>query len=144
MAGLTGSNGQDKIYIKEAQLKLGANINVMSNPSPGATWHDEVEIDGSTFGSTVLVTTSGSNAEIDINNGGGMQPTIFSGVFRSDVTGPNSVINVANGSGTGYSHVTFNAGAIAIGSPGAGDLFKYHVAIVTGPIIPSLFSVVAV
>jgi len=144
VAGITGSNGQDKIYIKEAQLKIGANINTMSNPSPGATWHDEVEIDGSSFGSTVLVTMAGPNAQIDINNGGGMQPTFFSGVFEAIMTGPNSVIFVANGSGSGFSHVTFNAGAIAIGSPGAGDFFKYHTANVTGPIIPASFSVIAV
>lgn len=142
LAIITGSGGQDKVYIEEAQLKLGAIINTQGNPSPGATWHDELEIDGSAFGSTVLVVMSGPNAEIDINNGKGFQPTVFSGLFEAIMTGPNALIVVADGSGNGYSHATFSAGAIAIGSPGAGDLFKYHAANVTGPIIPILFSTV--
>jgi hypothetical protein len=143
--GLTiiiGGNGKDNVRIQEVQLKLGTIINTQGNPSPGATLHDEVEIDGSALGGTVIVAMSGPNAEIDINSGNGFQPTIFSGLFLAIMTGSNSLINVANGSGSGYSHVTFGVAAIAIGSPGAGNKFTYHISSVTGSIIPIFFSVV--
>ena len=54
------------------------------------------------------------------------------------MTGSNSQIKVANGTGSGYSPVAFNGAAILIG--GAGDTFNYHLANVTGSIIPISFT----
>jgi len=129
--------------IRAVYIATRSIINTLSNPSPGSSWHDEVEIDGSVFGSTVIVAMAGPNARIDINNGNGFEPTIFSGLFEAVMTGPNSLIIVAAGAGSGYSHVTFRVIAVAVGSPRAGDTFTYHTSNVTGSIIPILFSVVA-
>lgn len=141
---ITGGNGQDKVFIKEARLDLGTVISTLNNPSPGATWHDEVEIDGSSLGGTVIVAMSGPNAQMDINNGNGHQATVFSGLFEAILIGPSSMINVAAGTGSGFSHVTFSVIAIALGSPGAGDVFKYHAANVTGTILPVYFTILTV
>ncbi|HEY3966098.1 MAG TPA: hypothetical protein VGM05_16175, partial [Planctomycetaceae bacterium] len=142
VTNITGSNGQDSIYIEDAQLKLGATINTLGNPSPGPSWHDFLNIDGSAFGSTVLVVMSGPNAQININDGTGYQPTLFAGLFEAIMTGSNPLILVANSSGAGYSPVTFKALAIAIGNYGAGGLFEYHAANVMGSIVPVSFKVV--
>jgi hypothetical protein len=140
---ITGSNGQDKIFIRQSQLALGAVINTMGSPTPGSSLHDELEIDGSLFGSTVLVTMTGPNAEIDINNGNSNQATVFAGLFEAIMLGSNSKIFVADGSGVGFSAVKFDAAAIAVGTPGVGDTFTYHTANVTGSIIPIGFTLVA-
>jgi hypothetical protein len=141
---VTGGNGGDDVEIREAQLKLGATVNLMGNPAPGSTWHDELEIEGSQFGGGFTAIMTGPNAQIDINNGDGIQPTAFAGLFLAEMTGSNPVIYVAPDTGAGYSSVTFNAGAEAVGSSGAGGQFKYHAANVNGNIIPVFFTKVPV
>jgi hypothetical protein len=141
---IIGGNGQDTVEIKQAQLKLGATINLLNNPSPGPTWHDELEIDGSLIGGGLVAMLGGPNAEIDINNGVGDQSTVISGLFQAIMLGSDPLIYVSNGSGSGYSPVTFGGAAEAIGSAGGGGLFKYHAANVSGAIIPVSFTKVAV
>jgi hypothetical protein len=141
---VAGGNGQDRVLIQEAQLKLGGWINLMGNPSPGSTWRDLLEIDGSAIGGPLTVAMSGPNAQINLNNGQGFQPDVFSGAFVALMSGANPVIYVADGTGSGYSHVTFAAGATVVGTAGGGGIVTYHVANVTGTITPVNFTKVAV
>src|SRR5262249_34566100 len=84
---VAGGNGQDEIRIEEAQLKLGGTINLMGNPTPGSAWRDMLSIDGSAIGGPLTVAMSGPNAQINLNNGQGFQPDVFSGSFVAIISG---------------------------------------------------------
>jgi hypothetical protein len=140
---IRGGAGTDSITLAEGKFMAGAVIITGTNPGAGGLG-DILTINGSTFAGGLTAILYGPNAEIDINDGGGYQPTIFSGLFHAIMIGSRSLIVVANGSGSGYSPVTFGGAMIAIGANGAGDLFKYHKANVIGPIIAIFFTEVPV
>ncbi|MBS0260680.1 MAG: hypothetical protein JSS02_01890, partial [Planctomycetes bacterium] len=138
---VTGSNGVDEVLINEAQLKLGAIINLMTNPLiaatsvafvDGVTGRDYLEINGSYFGAGVTVTMNGPNAQIDINNGNGYQPAVFTGLFYAQMLGKTPLIQIAAGTGWGYSQVVGSAGGVLVGAVGGGGILRVHPANVTG------------
>jgi hypothetical protein len=149
---IVGSNGQDEVFIEEAQLKLGASVLLNNNPTitpvkgalvlalDGVKGNDYLEIDGAAFGGGVTVVMSGPNAEIHINNGNGTQKTTFTGLFYAIMGGSKPLILVSTSTGSGFSPVAFNGAAIALGSPGAGGKFIYYAPNVTGTIIPIYFT----
>jgi hypothetical protein len=136
-----GSNGQDKVYLYDTQLKLGALIDLQSNPGSAS---DYLEIDGSSIGGPLTAILLGDNADIDINNGHGFQTTSFAGLFYAIMTGSHPVINVATGTVSGHSAVAYNGSALIAGVPGLGGIFKYHPANVTGIITLSYFTKIVV
>ena len=141
---ITGGNGQDNVTIQTSELNGGLIMNLLSKPSPGNNLHDTVEIDGSLFGRGATVLMSGPEAELNINNGNSNQPTQFNGLLLAVLSGADPRIQLAAGTGSGYSKVIANASSIVIGTYKAGGILKLNQANVSGIGTVQYFTVINV
>ena len=140
---IDGGNGRDVVMLQQAQLKMGGTIDLQGNPGTAGS-NDVLLINGSAIGGNLAVSMSGPNALLSINSGVAFQPDLFSGAFTANLTGDHPLAYIADGSGVGFSPVTFSAGAVFVGTVGAGGVVEYHTANVTGSVSGVNFTVTAI